>query len=301
VAAPAVRPDPGESAGLYGPASASWRINREAVLLLASGPRALLLQIAHPLIAAGVDQHSDFQRDPWTRLERTVRSYLRIIYGSTAEARSEIRRLNAFHRAIVGPVEDPASQARFGAHYDARDPELSLWVHATLVESVATVYQAWFGRLAREEQVRLYEESRPIGRAFGVPDRLLPPDLDAFEAYVEAMLAPDGPVHPTSRARELAGYVLHPHLDALVPALAWIPPMAYGWLQWPAIGLLPPHLRAEYGIAWGPGQAAVAAWLKAGMLLGVRLAPGRLAWFPQARRAHDRAAAASVDVGANVI
>src|SRR3954447_3992052 len=132
-----------EAVGLYGPDSESWRVNREGVLLLASGPRALLLQLAHPLIAEGVNQHSDFRRDPWTRLERTLRSYLRIIYGSTTLARGEIRRLNTFHRSIVGPIDDPLNRARFGERYEARDPELSLWVHATLVESVATAFEAW--------------------------------------------------------------------------------------------------------------------------------------------------------------
>ena len=76
----------------------AWRLNREATLLLGAGPRALLMQIAHPLIAEGVDQHSDFRADPWRRLRGTLRSYLAIVYGSTATARAEIRRLNALHR-----------------------------------------------------------------------------------------------------------------------------------------------------------------------------------------------------------
>ena len=54
--------------GLYGPASEAWRLNREAMLLLGAGPRALLLQIAHPLVAAGVADHCDFRTDPWRRL-----------------------------------------------------------------------------------------------------------------------------------------------------------------------------------------------------------------------------------------
>src|SRR5262249_51789163 len=99
----------------------------------------------------------------------------------------------------------------------------------------------------------------------------------------------------TPRARELSRFVLRPHLDAIVPALAWLPPILYSWVQWPALGLLPAGLRAEYGIPWGPGHAAVAAWLKTGMLFGVRNAPGRLAWFPQARRAYDRADAATTE------
>ena len=107
--------------GLFGPDSEAWRLDREAMLLLGAGPRALLLQIAHPSVAAGVEEHSDFRTDPWRRLDGTLRSYLTIVYGSTASARAEIRRLNELHRGISGPG------------YRARDPELALWVHANLV------------------------------------------------------------------------------------------------------------------------------------------------------------------------
>ena len=100
-----------ELAGLYGPGSEAWRLNREAALLLGAGPRALLLQIAHPLVAEGVDQHSDFRADPWARLAGTLRSYLRIVYGTTTTARAEIRRLNGLHRTIGGPVRDEATAA----------------------------------------------------------------------------------------------------------------------------------------------------------------------------------------------
>src|SRR4029079_9790981 len=184
--------------------------------------------------------------------------YLRIVYGSSSLARHEIRRLNGFHRSIVGPIEDPANRARWGDRYDARDPELSLWVHATLVESVATAFEAWVAPLAPDERRRLYEESRPIGRACGIPDGLLPADIDAFDGYFADMRGPDGPVHPTPRARELARFVLSPTLDALIPPLGWVPPMTYSWLQWPAVALLPADLRAEFEIPWGAGHAAVA-------------------------------------------
>ena len=88
---PLTDPRPSELAGLYGPSSEAWRLNREAALLLGAGPRALLLQVAHPLVAEGVDQHSDFRADPWGRLAGTLRSYLRIVYGTTPAARAEIR------------------------------------------------------------------------------------------------------------------------------------------------------------------------------------------------------------------
>ena len=182
----------GADAGLYGPASEAWRLNREAMLLLGAGPRALLLQLAHPAVAAGVADHSDFRTDPWRRLAGTLRSYLTIVYGTTAAARAEIRRLNALHRGITGPG------------YSARDPDLSLWVHATLVESTIAVYDAWLEPLPTARRAAYYAETRPIGRAFGVPETSLPADLAAFERYVAEMLGPAGPVHASpvgARAR----------------------------------------------------------------------------------------------------
>ena len=166
--------------GLFGPNSEAWRLDREAMLLLGAGPRALLLQIAHPSVAAGVADHSNFREDPWRRLDGTLRSFLTIIYGSTRAARAEIRRLNDLHRGITGPG------------YQARDPELSLWVHATLIESTIAAYDAWLEPLSRDRRARLYMETRPLGQAFGIPDGLLPGHLDAFEAYYAGMLAPDG-------------------------------------------------------------------------------------------------------------
>ena len=177
------------------------------MLLLGAGPRALLLQIAHPAVAAGVNDHSDFRADPWRRLAGTLRSYLTIVYGSTGAARAEIRRLNTLHRGITGPG------------YAARDPELSLWVHATLVDSTMAVADAWLEPLSPARRATYYEETRPIGRAFGVPDALLPADVEAFDRYVAAMLAPDGPVRVSPVARELAAVVLRPPLAPLAPLL----------------------------------------------------------------------------------
>ena len=237
--------------GLYGPGSEAWLLNREAMLLLGAGPRALLLQLAHPLVAAGVAEHSDFRADPWRRLQGTLRSYLTIVYGTVPAARAEIRRLNGLHRTITGPS------------YDARDPELSLWVHATLVDSTIVAADRWLEPLSRDRQARYYRETIPIGRAFGIPESLLPAELDAFEAYVAWAIAPGGPVRAGPLARDLAHAILNPPLGPVIPALAGVPPPVYAWTLWPAIGLLPPSVRSEYGFAWGPVQRAVSRWLVA--------------------------------------
>lgn len=278
--------DPGDP-GRYGPASEAWQLNREAMLLLGAGPRALLLQLAHPSVAAGVADHSDFRADPWRRLAGTLRSYLTIVYGTTAAANAEIRRLNALHRGIVGQG------------YSARDPALSMWVHATLVDSTISVYDAWLEPLSEARRAAFYAETRPIGRAFGVPEDLLPADIAAFEAYMGAMLGPAGPVRVSPVARELAGIVLRPPLAPLAPlvpgptasvarTLARIPPGAYSWTLWPSVGLLPASVRDDYGLAWGRRERAVSAWLVAGWRGWRPLLPAGFRQMPKALAADRR-------------
>lgn len=284
--APAAAGD-GRDPGRYGPDSEAWRLNREAMLLLGAGPRALLLQIAHPAVAAGVADHSDFRADPWRRLAGTLRSYLTIVYGTTGAANAEIRRLNALHRGIVG------------AGYSARDPELSLWVHATLVDSTIAVYDAWLEPLSADRRATFYAETRPIGRAFGVPESMLPADFEAFASYVAAMLGPRGPVRVSPVARELAGVVLRPPLAPLAPllpgptrtiasALDRIPTASYAWTLWPSVGLLPTSVRDEYELAWGVRERAVAAWLVAGWRAWRPLLPSGFRQMPRALAADRR-------------
>lgn len=288
--------------GFYGPRSEAWRLNREAMLLLGAGPRALLLQIAHPLVAAGVAEHSDFRDDPWQRLSGTLSSYLRIVYGTADAARGEIRRLHDLHRSIRGDVLEAGPRDRHGRRYSALDPDLSLWVHATLVDSTMAAYAAWVEPLSRDERARYYEETLPVGRAFGIPAARLPVDLEAFEAYLDEMLRPGGPIEVGAVARDLAGSILHPPLGPAVTAAGFpfdrlagladaIPSRAYAWLFWPAIGLLPARVREGYGLPWGLRQRAVAAWLVATWSAWRPVLPPTFRQMPQALRADRRVGA----------
>ncbi len=278
-----------EARGLYGPESEAWRLNREAFLLLGAGPRALLLQLAHPLVAEGVDQHSLFRSDPWGRLHGTLTSYLRIVYGTRSAALGEVGRLNRLHVAVQGAVQDAMAREVTGQDaYRARDAALSLWVHATLVESTMTAYDAWYEPLSPGRRGRFYRETLPIGRAFGIPDDLLPADIDAFDAYWRSMLAPDGPIRVTPTARSLVPTILHPPVGPLPPAL-------YDWLMWPAVQLLPPRLRDEYSIPWGPGREVVADWLRGTFALWGHALPRAWRWMPQAKAADRRIRATTIE------
>jgi uncharacterized protein (DUF2236 family) len=265
------------------------------------------MQVAHPLVAEGVDQHSDFRADPWARLSGTIASFLRIVYGTASVARGEIRRLNGLHRSIAGPVRDPSAAHRFGAAYAARDPELSLWVHATLVDSTIETVDRWLEPLSRERRARFYVETLAVGRLFGVPPELLPEDLDAFERYLAVMLGPVGPIHPNAVSRELAQAILHPplaplaergsvadRLRGLAPpvagALRFVPSAVIDWTLVPALGLLPAGLRTEYGLAWGARERALEAWLVGSWRLWRPILPESIRWFPQARAADARVA-----------
>jgi uncharacterized protein (DUF2236 family) len=208
---------------------------------------------------------------------------------------------------VQGPVRDPAAAERHGPRYDARDPALALWVHATLVDSTIVAYDAWIEPLSRPRRARFYAESLAVGRAFGIPADRLPKDLEAFEAYVEAMLAPGGDVEVGDVARDLAAAIVAPPLGpavatlgplgaGLAPWLDAIPASAYGWLMWPSIGLLPPRLRDGYGLSWGPRERLVAGWLVAAWRFWRPLLPASFRQMPQALAADRRAEDGERDV-----
>ena len=277
-------PDP----GLYGPDSEAWRLNREAMLLLGAGPRALLLQIAHPAVAAGVNDHSDFRTDPWRRLAGTLRSYLTIVYGSTAAARAEIRRLNTLHRGITGPG------------YAARDPELSLWVHATLVDSTMAVADAWLEPLSQDRRADLLRRDaadragvRRAGCAAAAGCRGIRPVRGGHAGPRRARSASHR--SPASWPR----VILRPPLAPLAPllplptaaaraALGRVPAATYAWTLWPSVGLLPPSVRDDYGLAWGPRERLVSAWLVAGFRAWRPLLPASFRQMPKALAADRR-------------
>jgi uncharacterized protein (DUF2236 family) len=155
--------------------------------------------------------------------------------------------------------------------------------------------------LPRERRARFHDEMRPIGRALGIPDALLPRDVDAFDAYVAGMLAPGGPIRVTPTARSHAPVVLRPPLgpaarafgrlgEAAAPIADAVPAATYAWTMVPAVGLLPARVRDDYGLAWGLRERAFASWLVWTWRAWAGLLPAGFRQMPQALAADRRAA-----------
>jgi uncharacterized protein (DUF2236 family) len=219
--------------GLFDEHSITRRVNRENILLLGGG-RALLMQLAHPKVAAGVDEHSDFRTHPIRRLRRTIRMTMAIVFGDRETALAAARGVNQVHARVQG------------RDYRALDPELLLWVHATLADTALVTYETFVQPLLPGEREEFHEEFKLLGELLGIPHERFPTTVADFDAYVEQMVS-TGPVRVDARARELAAQVMRPRAR-LLPGPVMLP------LNVVTTGLLPPALREQYGLAWGPRQ-----------------------------------------------
>jgi uncharacterized protein (DUF2236 family) len=258
--------------GLYGPGDVTWRVNRELVLL-AGGARALLLQVAHPLVAAGVAEHSGYREDPWGRLLRTLDVTTRIVFGDRDASRAAARQLRAVHARVRGVAGD-------GTPYDARDPELLLWVWATLVDTSLLVYTRYVGALGEAERDRYVVEQRRFGRAVGIPAGRFPDDEAGLRAYVERMVAHQ--LRVTEPARDVARATLRPPLPGPLRPAARPAGELLGLLT---VGLLPPALRTDYGLRWDPARAALLRASTGAVRRLLPLLPSLVREFPAARAA----------------
>ncbi len=167
--------------------SEMWRINHQRCGLL-FGPAAAILQIAHPRIARGVADHSNFETDSIGRLRRTLGSTNRIAFGTVQEAESTRERMRQVHRGVQGRVSaDMPGPPR----YSALEPDLLLWVLATLIEAALQGYELVFGRLPLARKEPFYREMRQFGAFFELPVEFGPPDYPAFQRYYRDMLEGD--------------------------------------------------------------------------------------------------------------
>ncbi|MEP7120256.1 MAG: oxygenase MpaB family protein [Byssovorax sp.] len=264
-------------AGLFGPGSMTWRISRESIVFLGAG-RAALLQLAHPYVAHGIEQHSATRADPVGRFNRTFLHVYGMIFGDLESAVTAARRVRKVHDRIHGVIDEDVGRYPRGHRYTAHDEPALLWVFATLTETSVMAYELGVGRLSAAEKDAYYQEIKLFAGLFGIAEAAMPPDWPAFKRYCEETMACDA-VAVGRPARETARFLLTPPRGVLGPFMR-----SYAALT---TGLLPPRLREAFGLAFGPAEEASFRRTLRAVELGWPLLPDRLRWVPdyvEARR-----------------
>ncbi|TQF35174.1 hypothetical protein UNPF46_25800 [Bradyrhizobium sp. UNPF46] len=226
----------GPMAGVFGPDTLTWRIDREAVIFLGAG-RALLLQLAHPWVAAAIAEHSKTFADPIGRFHRTFDIVFAMVFGSLDRALLSSRQLHRRHGMIVGEMPETVGPFAAGSRYCANDIASLRWVHATLVETALMAHDLVLPPFSVEERERYWTESRLFGALFGLTAVDLPGDWAGFAAYNAAMVQSDT-LTVSPAAREIA-------MQIFSGARPWLRPPR--WYRAITARMLPERLRSGFG------------------------------------------------------
>jgi uncharacterized protein (DUF2236 family) len=265
--------------GIFGPHSMSWRVDREAAIFLGAG-RALLLQLAHPWVAAAIEHHSDTFADPIARFHRTFGSVFTMVFGRLDQSLEAARRLHRRHATITGTMREAAGPFPVDSFYCANSVAALRWVHATLMETAPLAYALVLPALTREERDRYYAESRLLAALFGIPQSSLPESWRAFSNYTEAMVQSDV-LTVTDSARAMAHRLLA-GTDARFPV-----PVSYRALT---AKLLPPRLRQAFALDYGAAERRSAQNFLAWIRRLYPVLPGRLRYVGPYLEAEQRLA-----------
>lgn len=252
-------------------------------LALAGWPRAILLQVAHPLVAAGVADHSAFRDSPLAsvqRLRHTVGAMLDIVFGDPVQQESAIEGIRAIHRRVNGTLRQAVGIFPAGTPYSAEDPDLLLWVHVTLVASIVGAYEALVRPLGPDERDAYCRQTAAVAVALGARPAEVPQDWPALEAVI-ARAIESGIVQVGPDGQAIADAMLRGSVSMAAGPIGW-------GMRRLTIGWLPPALRQQYGYRWDARASRRLAWLERQIRRGRRALPDRLALWAVARTA-DRA------------
>ncbi len=267
--------------GYFDDSSMLRRIHRERALAL-YGPRALLMQAAHPLAVAGLLAHSDSLDDPYDRLARTAEVMSTIGFGSREEADRVTRHVRTMHRRVSGRIKQAVGPYPAGTPYRADDPELLLWVLFTLVDSALVVYRRYVGPLSTEEEAAYWEDYKVVGELFGLRRSEMPDALSELHDYRREMLEGDR-LHVNDWARRRAREIV------LEPPIPWVARPLLETANFITVTLLPDRIRRQYGFSPLPPllvrRALVAGGAEYVKRAVIPLLPDRLRLVPAARAA----------------
>lgn len=253
------------------------RINREGVVLLGWG-RAILLQLSHPLVAVAVSDYSQFDQNTRgyvRRVRRTVGGMLAITFGPPEIAQQVIERINSIHDQVNGTLRHQVGLFPAGTPYSARDPQLLLWVHATLVESMILTYEKLVSPLTVNEKDEFCAEAAGTARLLGVPYDLIPVRFVDLEDYIQDMYS-SGQILVSDDARRLAAALLSPPLGPAFGPLSRL-------IRLVTVGLLPTHIRQGYGFRWDRRRDRAFRTMVSLIKRGRWLLPSMLREWPIAR------------------
>lgn len=218
-------------AGIHGPGSTAWRLERDALVFLGGG-RAVLLQLAHPFVAHAIRDHSRTRGDVLGRFQGTFRAVFAMAFGDLDHALRAARAIHGVHARVVGTLDEAAGPFPAGTRYHGNDADALRWVHATLVDTVVVVHEAVHGPLSVADKDAYCRDARRFGALFAIPPALLPTSWASLQAYVDGMVA--GGLAVTAPARDMAAYLFGGRLGPVVRAVT--------------AGLLPARLRDDYGL-----------------------------------------------------
>ncbi|MCH7663534.1 MAG: DUF2236 domain-containing protein [Chloroflexi bacterium] len=260
--------------GFFGPGSMAWRINREGALGLGA-LRALLMQVAHPKVAQGVADHSNYRGEPIRRVLTTLRLQQVIVFGSCQEASEALRRIYGRHESVVGKIAGK-TQPDKNISYNANDPLLQLWVFATLVDTMVRMHDQLLAPLSADERAAFYQDSLLFADLMGIPNDILPANLAEFDTWIEDIIMSDEIV-VTSTAKDIASSLLRLPVPVFWPTNYIL-----------AAGSLPPVLRQAYGLKWNAAiERTYVVGIKA-VQVAARGLPKRVRWLPPYWRAMKR-------------
>ena len=234
-------------AGIFGPQSTSWKINRESALFLGAG-RAALLQLAHPWVATALQQHSSLMSQPIARFHNTFRIVFAMIFGSLDQAMAAARHLYTLHTYIRGEITEPVGAYTHGSHYEANEIAALRWVYATLIESAVLAYECVMPPLTPAELAAYFEETRTLGALFGLPRSELARNWTEFLAYCRAM-ENSNLLGVTRTARAMAHDLLRGAGSRIKPP-HWYRALTTSWL--------PDRFRTEFSLPFGDAQKQAA-------------------------------------------
>ena len=257
------------------------RVHRERAIAL-SGPRALLMQAAHPLAVSGLLAHSTAMEEPYDRLARTAQTMSTIGFGSRADADRVTATVRAMHRRVKGELREPVGKYPAGTPYRADQPDLLLWVLFTLVDSGLVVYRKYVASMSRSEESAYWEDYKVVGELFGLERSDMPATLADLDDYRREMLEGDT-LLVTGWARRRARAIV------LEPPVPWVAQPLLQTANFVTIALLPDAIRRQYGFAALPPAAVRKAIVGGGAEYVKRVLipflPDRLRLVPAARAA----------------